>query len=159
HVRAHITSFIQHGRWQTNVEGKEGLDCVSALAALYLHVGEERTVQDRLFHRMAECYVANVDNLGCQAGQDSYITCRPGDHYAGTAGGLGLLAAACLERDGRLLWLREHLRGFALYWGERFCARLPPEPLSLPEEVLPICPERSPGVLIIPMQPWTCQVL
>ena len=158
-LRGHVESFVRHGRYQANREGKEGLDCVSALADLYLYAGDERLVRNGVFQRMADNYVANVDNLGCQAGQDSYITSMPGEHYAGTSGGLSLLAAAYFHRDSQYRWLCENLKGFSLYWGNRFRARFAPELLSLPLDVASVAPERYMGVSILPMDPWAYETL
>ncbi|MBM4045951.1 MAG: LamG domain-containing protein, partial [Planctomycetes bacterium] len=156
-LRGHVESFVRHGRFRANMEGREGLDCVNALAGLYLHFGDERAVQDGIFCNMADYYVANVDNLGYQAGQDSYITCRPGSHYAGTYGGLGLLAAGYFHRDGQYRWIAEKMPWFSS--ASCFLVRVPPSHFSLPEEVSPTYPARHTGLAIVPMDPYAHSVL
>ena len=158
-LRSHIEAFIRQGRFRADREGKEGLDCVSALADLYLRAGDERLIRGGVLRNMADYYVANVDNLGCQAGQDSYITAMPGEQYSGTSGGLGLLAAAYFHRDGQYRWLRENLKGFACYWGTRFRLEYAPETLSLPEQVPPAYPARYVGLSIVPIEPWDYEAM
>ncbi|MBC8871402.1 MAG: LamG domain-containing protein [Planctomycetes bacterium] len=153
-LRGHIDAFIRQGRFRADREGKEGLDCVSALADLYLRAGDERLFQANVFSNMADYYVANVDNLGCQAGQDAYITSMPGQHFSITSGGLGLLAAAYFHQDGQYRWLHENLRRFSLYWGKRFRVEYAPETLSLPSNIPAVHPKRYVGLSLVTIEPW-----
>lgn len=151
HLRSVAESFVDQKRMRGNIEGQEGMDVLNNLAGLYLHLGDGRVVADGVLQRMADYYVANFDNLGCQAGQDSYITCRPGYHYASATGGLPVLLAGLFHRDGQYRWLSENLKRFMF---SHLSVLPPPEMKAITRAARPALPERLVGVATVPMDPW-----
>ncbi|MCD6360139.1 MAG: hypothetical protein J7M38_04680 [Armatimonadetes bacterium] len=149
HMLGHVQSLVDAGRFQSNLLGIEGMDVLNNMAALYLHLGDGAAVSRGLFAGMADFQAACVDNLGRHVGDDSYITCRPGSHYALTTGGLCLLLATYFSRDGQYRWLTDNTRHFYSHLG----VRQPPELTALASGVAPEAPSRYIGLQIVPMDP------
>ena len=145
----HVQSLVDAGRFQSNLLGVEGMDVLNNMASLYLHLGDGAAVSRGLFAGMADFHVAGTDNLGCHVGDDAYITCRPGSHYALTTGGLCLLLATHFGRDGQYRWLTDNTRHFYSH----LSVPQPPELPSLASEVAPQAPERYLGLVVVPMDP------
>jgi hypothetical protein len=145
----HVQSLVDAGRFQSNLLGTEGMDVLNTMAALYLHLGDGAAVDRGLFAGMADFHVACMDNLGCQIGDDAYITCRPGSQYARSTGGLCLLLATRFEQDGQYRWLTDNTRHFYSH----LTVRQPPELTGLASGVTPEAPDRYIGLDIVPMDP------
>jgi len=149
HMLGHVQSLVDAGRFQSNLLGVEGMDVLNNMAALYLHLGDGAAVSRGLFAGMADFNAACTDNLGCQVGDDAYITCRPGSHYARTTGGLCLLLAAHFGQDGQYRWLTDNTQHFYSH----LTVRQPPELTALASAVTPAEPERYVGLHVVPMDP------
>ncbi|MBD3291922.1 MAG: hypothetical protein GF393_03295, partial [Armatimonadia bacterium] len=149
HMLGHVQSLVDAGRFQSNLLGVEGMDVLNNMAALYLHLGDSAAVDRGLFAGMADFTAASIDNLGCHVGDDAYITCRPGSHYARMTGGLCLLLATHFHRDGQYRWLTDNTRHFYSH----LSVRQPPELAGLASAVPPETPERYIGLQLVPMDP------
>ncbi|MCK5803530.1 MAG: hypothetical protein KAI66_11890, partial [Lentisphaeria bacterium] len=120
------------------------------LADLYLYYGDRRAVTDGIFGRMADYNISAKDNLGWYAGGDSYITCRPGCHFARAAGGAAWLLAGFLNEDGGYRWMLENQHAFLTH----FQVARPPKTTALLDHIEPIEPSRYYGLTVQPMGPW-----
>jgi len=156
-LRSHVDALLKLKRFRSCLEGYEGLDCVNLLTEVYLHSGDDRLVQDGILRSMADYYLANVDNLGYQAGTDAYITTAAGSHAMQPTGGLSLLAAACLLRDGQYRWLTERMNGFRFTYS--YGSRIPPGLLSLGGDVAAVAPSRYTGLGLVSMDRWAYQTV
>ncbi len=149
HMLGHVQSLVDAGRFQSNLLGTEGMDVLNNMAALYLHLGDGAAVDRGLFAGMADLHVASKDNLGCHVGDDAYITCRPGSHYALTTGGLCLLLATHFAQDGQYRWVTDNTRHFYSH----LSVSQPPELASLASGVPAEAPKRYSGLHVVPMDP------
>ncbi|MBM3498483.1 MAG: hypothetical protein FJX74_07400 [Armatimonadetes bacterium] len=149
-LRGHIESLILDDRYMSNEVGTQGVDNLSFMADMYLLLGDHRVVERGLFGKMADFYMAGKDNLGYQAGDDAYITCRPGAHKAYSGGGLPLLLAAFCDRDGQYRWLLDNTHHFMSHMQ----VPQPPEIAGLAAGVPPQEPTRYHGLSLLTMDPW-----
>ncbi len=149
-LRKHIESLILDDRYMSNEVGTQGVDNLSFMADMYLLLGDYRVVERDIFGRMADFYMAGKDNLGYQAGDDAYITCRPGAHKAYSGGGLPLLLATFFDHDGQYRWLLDNTHHFMSHMQ----VPQPPQIAGLATGVRPAEPTRYQGLSLLPMDPW-----
>lgn len=150
-LQAHCRSLIQGGHFHSNIlAGTEGSECINILADLYLFHGDRRFVEDGILRRMADYNIAAKDNLGWYAGGDSYITCRPGCHFARASGGAAWLLAGFLYGDGRYRWMLENQHAFLTH----FQVARPPETTALLNHLEPMEPTQYYGLTTQPVDAW-----
>ena len=149
-LREHIESLIEAERFMSNQVGTQGVDNLSFMAGMYLLLGDGRVVERNILSRMADFYLAGKDNLGYQAGDDAYITCRPGAHRTHSSGGLPLLLAAYFHRDGQYRWLLDNTHHFMSHMS----VPQPPEIAGLVQGIPPEPPSRHLGLNLLPLDSW-----
>jgi len=148
---AHYRHLLENGHFHSNVlAGTEGAESINILADLYLHHGDRRFVTDGILRRMADYNIAAKDNLGWYAGGDSYITCRPGCHFARSAGGAAWLLAGFFYGDGAYRWLLENQHTFLTH----FQVARPPKTTAILDHIPAVDPTRLHGLTVHPLDPW-----
>ncbi len=144
-----LQSFPRIGRFRGGLEGGEGLNVMDNLANLLFYYGDEEALGAPVLEQMWGFTLACRDNLGCRAGVNSYIDCRPGTHLlGGSAGCLGGALAVWRFRDPQLLWLMKKLGAGA---GGYLHVRFPPQFLSPDPNLEPTYPQTLVGVQVIPL--------
>ena len=148
---AHCRGLVENGHFHSRIlAGTEGAESTNILADLYLYHGDRRAVTDGTFRRMADYNIAAKDNLGWYAGGDSYITCRPGCHFARAAGGAAWLLAGYFYSDGGYRWMLENQHAFLTH----FQVARPPETTALLDHIQPVEPTHLYGLTIHPVDAW-----
>ncbi len=152
HLSAILEAIAKSGRWRSGIEGAESLDVLANLANLLFLRGDETVLRSGVLTRMAIYQMANRDNLGCQAGVDSYIGSRPGEHFAPvSAGTLATSLGAWFLKDPELEWVArlDGDKRAASYLSVLF----PPGFGYAPARVAPARPASWLGLQVLPLDP------
>ena len=148
-ILGHVHSYVEGGHFCSPITGTEGAETLNIMADMVLYHGDGRIVRDGTLRRMADLLLSAKDNLGCHACDDSYIGCRPGCHFARSAGGATWLWAGHFYRDGGYRWLLENVHAFLTH----FQVARPPEPTALLAGIPATEPSRYTGVDVQPLAP------
>jgi len=152
HLLGHCGELVRNKQFHTRVlAGTEGAESTNILADLYLFHGDRQVVTDGTIRRMADYNIAAKDNLGWYAGGDSYITCRPGCHFARAAGGAAWLLAGFFYKDGGYRWMLENQHAFMTH----FQVARPPQTAALLEHLQASEPNHIYGVTVHPVDAWS----